>query len=68
MPLIQQVFSNDVADIILQTPLFDQVQHDQLVWKVERNGCYSVQSAYRLCVEELVDVSHLWRPGNWKDI
>ena len=34
VPLIQHVFSNDVADVMLQTPLCDQVQHDQLVWKV----------------------------------
>ena len=27
-----------------------------------------MRSAYCLCVEELVDVSHLPRPGNWRDI
>ena len=68
VPLIRQVFSNDVADRILNTPLFKQVQHDHLIWKAENNGCYLVKSVYRLCVEELIDVSHLRRPGNWKDI
>jgi len=67
-PLISLVFSNDIAEAILNTPLFEQVQNDRLIWKAERNGCYTVRSAYRLCVEELVDVSHLHRPGNWRDI
>jgi len=67
-PLVRQVFSHDIADDILHTPLFEQVQTDHLIWKAERNGCYSLQSAYRLCVEELIDVTHLHRPGNWKDI
>jgi ribonuclease HI len=67
-PLIRQVFSTDIADAILHTPLFEQVTNDRLIWKAEKNGCYSVRSAYRLCVEELIDVSHLHRPGNWKSI
>ena len=67
-PLIRKVFSNDIAEAILNTPLFEQVQNDRLIWKAERNGCYTVRRAYRLCVEELVDVSHLLRPGNWRDI
>jgi hypothetical protein len=62
-PLVQQVFSHDVADSILNTPLFEQVQTDHLVWKAERNGCYYVRSAYKLCVEELIDVTHLRRPA-----
>lgn len=68
VPLIRQVFSNDIAEAILNTPLYQQVQNDRLTWKVERNGFYSVRRAYRLCVEELVDVSHLHRLGNWRDI
>jgi hypothetical protein len=62
------VFSNDIAEAILNTPLYEQVQNDRLIWKAERNSFYSVWSAYRLCVEELVDVSHLHRLGNWRDI
>jgi ribonuclease HI len=68
VPLIQQIFSTDTAAAILNTPLYDQVIYDRLIWKSERNGCYSVRSAYRLCVEELIDVSHLRRPGNWQNI
>jgi len=68
VPLVQQIFSTDTAEAILNTPLYDQVTHDRLIWKSERNGCYSVRSAYQLCVEEIIDVSHLRRPGNWQNI
>lgn len=66
--LVSQVFTHDLAADILNTPLYDQVPVDNMVWKVERNGIYSVRSAYRLCVEELVDTSHLRRPGYWSGI
>jgi len=66
--VIQQVFSPDIADSIIRTRLLDQVVDDRLIWKAEKNGLYSVKSAYRLCVEELIDVSHLRRPGFWSVI
>ena len=43
--VIQQVFSSDIADSILRTPLIDQVVDDRLIWKAEKNGLYSVKSA-----------------------
>lgn len=60
--LIQQICSVDIASEILSSSLADQVHHDRLVWKVENNGLYSVKSAYRFCVEELVDTSHMRKP------
>lgn len=66
--VVRQVFSEDLAAKILNTPLFEQVQHDTLLWKAEKNGRYSVRSAYRLCVNELVDLSHLHKLGYWTGI
>jgi len=66
--VIRQVFSVDIADKILHTPLIAHVQEDRLIWKAERHGRYSICSAYRLCVEELVDSSHLRRLGYWSGI
>jgi len=65
---VRQVFSVDIADKILNTPLISQFDGDRIIWKAERNRRYSVRSAYRLCVSELVDSSYLWRPGYWPGI
>jgi hypothetical protein len=61
--VVLQVFSVDIADMILHMPLIAQVHEDCLNWKAERHGWYYVRNAYRLYVDELVDSSHLQRPG-----
>jgi ribonuclease HI len=66
--VVQQVFDPVTASSILNTPLVDQVEEDRLIWKVEKNGHYSVKSAYRLCVNVLTDSSHLRRDGFWQGI
>ncbi|XP_024634710.1 uncharacterized protein [Medicago truncatula] len=66
--VVRQVFSVDIADKILHTPLISQVEADIVIWKAERHGRYSVRSAYRLCATELIDSSYLWRLGYWSGI
>jgi len=63
--VVRQVFNKDLAYKIPNTPLFEQVQQDKMIWKAGKNGRYSVCNAYRLCVNELVDLSHLHRSGYW---
>jgi len=41
------------------------VSDDKLIMKAEKDGEYYVKSVYRLCMEGLVDTSHLWRPCFW---
>jgi len=65
---VLQVFSAGLADKIMSTPLIAHVKSDRLIWKVEKNGKYSVKSAYRLYVKELIDSAHLRRPKNSSDI
>ena len=67
-PVVQQVFSEDLASKILNTPLFEQVQHDRMIWKAKKNGRYSMRSAYWFYVTELVDLSHLYHLGYWSGI
>jgi len=66
--VIRQVFSVDIVDKILHTPLIAPVEDDHIIWKAERHRRYSVRSAYRLCVTDLIDSSYLWRPGCWSGI
>jgi hypothetical protein len=44
---IRYVFDTGTANQILNTPLFPSVLVDKATWRLERNGCYSVRSAYR---------------------
>ena len=41
------------------------MKEDRLVWKKENDGDYSVWSAYKLCMQELLDVSHFKVSGSW---
>jgi hypothetical protein len=66
VPLITTLFKPSCAAKILATPLFKSVYDDKRIWRVENNGVYSVKSAYRLCVQELLDTSHLKMHGEWK--
>jgi hypothetical protein len=66
--LINYYFDNDTVQEIFRTPLFHQVEEDDMVWKAEKNGQYSVRSAYRLCIEDVADNSHLHRIGSWDNI
>ena len=36
--VVRQVFSEDLASKSINKPLFEQVQHDTLLWRVEKNG------------------------------
>jgi len=45
------LFDNVSAYHISITPLLASVQHDRVVWKFEKNGIYSVRSAYRNIME-----------------
>ncbi|XP_024634347.2 uncharacterized protein [Medicago truncatula] len=67
-PLIHQFFVEDMATNILNTPLHHQVLTDKLIWKAEKNGLYSVKSAYRICIKEVINNDHLCKPGYWSGI
>ncbi|XP_039687804.1 uncharacterized protein [Medicago truncatula] len=39
-----------------------------MIWKAEKNGCYSVRSAYRTCIEDIINNEHLRKPRYWSGI
>jgi hypothetical protein len=43
--------------------VYPQVLTNSLLWKAEKNGCYSVKSAYHICVEDIANNGHLRKPG-----
>jgi len=66
--LVWHLFVDETAQQILNTLLHQQVQSDKMIWKAEKNGRYSVKSAYRICVEEVINNEHLQKPGYWSGI
>jgi hypothetical protein len=50
---------------VLNTPLFTDVVANKYVWKVEKDGMYSVRSVCRLCVSDLIDTIEFCVPGRW---
>jgi len=51
---IKSLFSNDMVQAILDTPLFAEVQNDSIAWMMERNGRYIVKTGYKLAMMELL--------------
>jgi len=51
--------------MILNTPIQPLVDEDKLIWKAENHGNYSVRSAYRVFVNEIVDNFHLHIMDRW---
>ncbi|KAK2456657.1 hypothetical protein QL285_004005 [Trifolium repens] len=58
-PLIRDLFDPSAASKILQTPLIESVNHDNLIWRHEKDGLYSVKSAYS---------RQLWQEAGWWQI
>ncbi|XP_058766293.1 uncharacterized mitochondrial protein AtMg00310-like [Vicia villosa] len=57
--LIYLLVGGEVTQNIINTPLFEAVHEDKMVWNLEKNGIFSVRSAYRYCVNEAINTSHL---------
>jgi hypothetical protein len=64
--VVQQLFNpRDVAEI-LKIPLHMTDNVDAPMWRLSRNGKFSVKSAYFHLMEEIIDNNHLKEEGNWK--
>ncbi|KAK7859277.1 hypothetical protein CFP56_007775 [Quercus suber] len=56
--LVKQIFLAYDAETILSTPLSNRLPPDKVIWAANKNGRFSVRSAYRLAMEEF------WKEGN----
>jgi hypothetical protein len=53
------MFDHTTSARILAIPLYPMVTDDRKIWRGESNRDYSVKSAYRICINELLDTSQL---------
>lgn len=51
---IASLFAADTTTAILETPLFDSVISDRILWTAEQDGRYFVKSGYRLVMTEIL--------------
>lgn len=54
-------FRRDVEEILC----LDVTMQDEIVWKFDPSGCYTVRSAYKRCMEGVGSLSHLKVLGQW---
>lgn len=57
--LISSLVGRDIAQKVFNTSLFEAVQEDKLIWKLEINGRFSACSAYWYYISEAIDTTHL---------
>lgn len=53
---------------ILSMPIYPSRDPDKILWKLSKDGMFSVRSAYYYAMENMTDSFHLQVSGNWKDI
>ncbi|MCI10836.1 pentatricopeptide repeat-containing protein, partial [Trifolium medium] len=68
MGLLEGLVNAEVAEKIQNTPLIEAVKEDKCGWKFERNGLYSVKSAYRFCLSANPNREQLGISGRWNFI
>jgi hypothetical protein len=64
--LIHGLVDETTAEKILQTPLLESVQTDKITWKHEKNGVYTVKSAYRACIDNDSNREQHHVDGRWQ--
>jgi ribonuclease HI len=65
---VHSLFADSVAKHILNTPLFEEVKEDRLVWKFENNGNYTVKSGYKHYMKNKTANSNPRVEGEWSSI
>jgi hypothetical protein len=65
---VQQMFNARDSLEITRIPLNIQQEADKPIWKLSRNGIYSVRSAYYQLMEVIIDNNHLKIEGNWRKL
>lgn len=69
--LIQMLMEDQLANEILKTPLYKFITADSWYWFYDKRGLYSMKSAYRVFMKNVIDETPLlvrtsFRFGIWK--
>ncbi|PNY14146.1 ribonuclease H, partial [Trifolium pratense] len=65
---IQTNFNDRDAREVLKIPLLPQGAQYEIIWRYDKKGMHSVKSAYRVCVDIMIDRSE-WRiNGEWNKL
>ena len=56
------------VDEILKIPLLHLEQNDAIIWRFEKKGVYLVKSAYRVCVDVLINRDEWKVDGDWNKL
>ncbi|KEH30222.1 hypothetical protein MTR_4g065063 [Medicago truncatula] len=67
-PLIRNNFNLRDVDEILKIPLLLREQNDAIIWRFDKKGVYSVKSAYRVCVDVLINRDEWKVEGDWNKL
>lgn len=65
---IESMFSDEMMQAMLDSPLFAEVQNDRISWMMERNGRYIVKTGYKLAMMELLHTDRFHVEGEWRRI
>ncbi|WJX92273.1 hypothetical protein P8452_73938 [Trifolium repens] len=65
---ILSLFAEPVASHILNTPLFEEVTEDRVVWNFENHGNYTVKSEYRNYINRKAVEDRLQVEGGWNSL
>ena len=63
--IVQSIFNHSDASAILATPFYSRTMEDTRIWKASINGSYSVKTAYRICMDLLLEATPSHGNYNW---
>jgi hypothetical protein len=66
--MVNNMFNDRDAQEILHIPLVNYGTNDEMIWRFEKRGFYTVKSAYRVCVDMLLDREDWKVEGDWNQL
>jgi ribonuclease HI len=65
---VSELFCDRDANEILKIPLVNLGKRDEIIWRFDKKGIYSVKSAYRVCVDVMINRDDWKVEGDWQQL